>query len=213
MTNENKVRVAIVDDQMIARGYFESAVRATAGYCVVASFGSAEAACAYCACNEVDLVLIDVVLRHGMDGIDAAREIKAASPSTKVVAVTSMPEASFIDRARQAGVESFWYKEYADRPLEDVLDATMRGESVYPQKAPPVRLGKALSATITSQELAVLREMASGASNAQIASSLCLSIHTVRTHVRHLLAKTGFETRTQLAVNAVLCGLVVVHDE
>lgn len=207
------VRVMVVDDQMMARGYLSDHIGASSRYEVVASFGSAELAVAYCAEHPVDLAVLDVVLRGGPDGLEAAAAIKRESPSTKVVVVTSMPEVSYLERARAAHVESFWYKEYADRPLLEVLDATMAGESVYPDAVPEVRLGDALSSDFTAQELVVLREMTTGASNAQIADRLYLSVHTVRTHVRHLLEKTGYATRTQLAVNASLAGLVVARDD
>lgn len=208
------VKVMVVDDQLVARGYFENSIDTSPRYEVVASFGSADAAVVFCAGNPVDLVIMDVVMKHGLDGLQAAEAIKKENPQIKIVVATSMPDATFVQRARAAGVESFWYKEYSDCSLIEVMDATMAGQSVYPDALPPIKLGQALNTDLTAQELAVLREMATGASNAEIAERLCVSVHTVRTHVKHLLAKTGFDTRTQLAVNASLAGVVVLtsHD-
>lgn len=206
-----KTRVVVLDDQMIARGYFEQAIEVSDRYEVVGSFGSADAAVKFCSVRAVDVVVLDIVMKRGMDGLDAATAIKAARPACKVVVVTSMPEAGFLARAREIGVEGFWYKEYADAPLLDVLDAVMDGRTVYPDAVPPVALGNAKGTDLTEAELAVLREMVTGASNVEIAERLGVSVHTVRTHVKHLLSKTGCASRTQLAVEASLSGLVVAR--
>ncbi|MBQ1463988.1 MAG: response regulator [Ruminococcus sp.] len=77
-------------------------------------------------------MILDVVMGTSSDGIDAAREIKEISPDTKIIMVTSMAESSYITRAKEAGVESFWYKEVQEQPLLDIMDRTMAGQSVYP---------------------------------------------------------------------------------
>lgn len=207
-----KLKVLVVDDQAIARGYFEGLIRASQRYELAASFSSAEAACVYCAGNPIDLAILDVVLRHGMDGLEAAQALKKAHPKLKVLIATTMPESSFLDRARAIGVDGFWYKEYSDEPLLEAMDAAIEGRGHIPQAAPVVMLGLARNDMFTAQELAVLRQVATGAGNSQIAHELGVSIHTVRTHVKHLLEKTGYATRTQLAVNASLAGLVVPDD-
>ena len=204
-----QTRVLIVDDQAMARGYFEAVVSACPRYQVVGSLPRAEAADVFCQGNAVDLVILDVVMRDGADGLEAARRIKRACPQVKIVLVTSMPEVSYLQRAHEAQVESFWYKEHAAVPLIEVLDRTVAGESVYPDAAPAVELGQAKSTDLTAQELAVLRELTTGATNSEIADRLCISVNTVRGHVQHLLTKTGYETRTQLAVNARVSGLVI----
>ena len=170
---------------------------------------NAEEAITFCRFHSVDLVVMDVVMGSGMDGIDAAAEIKKFSPHTKVLIVTSMPESSFIRRAKEAGVESFWHKEVQDAPLLDVIDRTMDGESVYPMSMPEVWFGNTVSTSLTERELDVLHGLVGGASNSEIAGDLGISERSVKQHITDMLNKTGFRSRLQLAVRARGDGIVI----
>ena len=90
-----------------------------------------------------------------------------------------------------------------------VMDRTMAGESVWPDRPPVVRLGNADSSHLTKRELDVLRLLSEGATDREIANRLHLALPTVRYHVRHLTEKTGLGSRTELAVNAVRSGLTI----
>ena len=85
----------------------------------------------------------------------------------------------------------------------------MAGERVYPDSTPQLRIGQALSSNFTSRELEVLRELTSGDSDVEIAQRLNMSVWTVRSHIRHLMEKTGLESRTSLAVEGRKSGLVI----
>ena len=201
--------VLIVDDQLMARQYFTMLVNQSGRYRAADSLASAEEAVSWCRTRAADLVLMDVVMLNGRNGLEAAGEIKKLRPETKIVAVTSMPEASFLERAREAGVDSFWYKEVQEKPLLEILDRTMEGGSIYPDSAPELTLGNCRSVEITPKEMEVLRELTTGATDQEIAERLNVSVTTVRYHVKNLLSKTGFRSRTQLAVRARTEGLVV----
>ena len=123
--------------------------------------------------------------------------------------VTSQPECDFIHRAKKAGIDSFWYKEPLENSLLSVLDRTMAGESVYPEDTPVLKVGEALSTEFTEGELKVLRELTGGDTDEEIANTLNFSIWTVRKYVKIMLEKTGFKSRTQLAVAARESGLVI----
>ena len=202
-------RVLIVDDQRMARQLFESVIAASERYTLAGSIACAADAGPFCAATQVDLVLLDIVFVDSPAGFEAAGAIKRLSPATKIVIVTSMPEVSYLQRARELGVESFWYKEVGEEPLLALMDRTMAGESVYPDVTPQLTLGNASSAELTDRELEVLREMLTGATNGEIAEKLCMSERTVKTHITHMLEKTGFKNRTVLAINARLSGLVI----
>ena len=204
-----KVRVMIVDDQRLARQYFELMVGSSDRYEVVHTVESAAFADTYVLRDGVDLVLMDVLMNDGSSGLAAAAQIKRANPRVKVVVVTSIPEASWMDEARAAGVDSFWYKDEDPQGILEVMDRTMAGEHVYPTAAPTVQIGLANSAELTEREVEILRALVEGLSNDQIGEQLHLSGSTVKTHVRHLLEKTGCENRTHLAVLARASGLVV----
>ena len=207
-----RIQVVVVDDQYLARGFFESLVRMSERYELAASLPMAEQAVEWCLDHPADLVIMDVMMKHGLDGLTCARSIKANNPEVRIILATSTAEAEWIGKARRAGVESFWFKEYSAISLTEVMDRTMAGESVYPDSLPNPEFGEALKADLTDREQAVLRELTRNHTNEEIAGRLNISVNTVRTHIQHMLEKTGFKNRVDLAVNAKALGLVV-HDE
>ena len=202
-------KVLIVDDQRISRQLFESIVSADSRYKVIAAIETAMVADAWCARGDVDLILMDVVMKDSSNGLAAAQRIKISYPRIKIIIVTSMPDPLLLKTARDIGVDSFWYKEVEAEPMLRVMDRTMAGESVWPDRPPVVRLGNADSSHLTKRELDVLRLLSEGATDREIANRLHLALPTVRYHVRHLTEKTGLGSRTELAVNAVRSGLTI----
>lgn len=88
----------------------------------------------------------------------------------------------------------------------------MAGESIYPLETPRVKLGMIDSTELTPREIQVLRLLTTGVGNDEIAESLGISLNTVKTHIKHLLDKTGFTSRTQLAIQARITGFVIEDD-
>lgn len=202
-------KVMVVDDQAMPRQLFESIINNSKDYTLAASVDSASVVDIYCAKMQIDLILMDVVMSGGINGIEAAARIKASYPNIKILVVTSMPDGTFLDKARQAKVDSFWYKEVQDIPLLEIMDRTMTGESVYPDNAPVVSIGLAKSTDFTSRELEVLRYVAAGYSDKEIAQLLFISFGTVRVHLNNLLQKTACTSRTELAILVAKTGIVV----
>ncbi len=205
----DKYRVMIVDDQNISRQLFESFIREAEDFELAYSLDTAKVADAYCARGGIDIIIMDVVMADGTSGLDAATRIKKSYPNIKIVIVTSMPEVSYIERAKAIGVESFWYKEVESEPLLSVIRRTMNGERIYPEKTPVIELGMIKSTELTEMELMVLRELTTGAGNQEIADRLIVSVNTIRTHIQHMLDKTGFANRTELAIEARVRGIVI----
>ena len=201
--------VLIVDDQILARQLFENIVNSSEKYRVAASIDTAKIADVYCAGGGIDLVIMDVVMKDSFSGLDAAERIKKTYPKIKVIVVTSLPDALFLKRARGIGVDSFWYKEVQRLPMLEVMDRTMAGEHIYPDRPPVVSFGLAKSTELTERELEVLRLLAEGLTDKEIADELFVSVTTVRYHVNNLTGKTGFSSRTELAVNAVRAGITI----
>lgn len=202
-------RVLIVDDQNMPRQLFESFVAASDRYELAASVETAKYADTYCAGGRIDLVLMDVVMNDGSNGLDTAERIKKSYPRVKVIIVTSMPDSAFLKRAKEIGVDSFWYKEAQQTPMLEVMDKTMAGEHIFPDSPPVTNIGMAKSTDFTERELDVLRLLAGGITDKEIADSLCLSVTTIRYHINNLISKTGLVSRTELAVNAVRSGIVI----
>lgn len=205
------VRVLICDDQVISRQLFELIINSSENYTLVKSLDSAKVADIYCSGGNVDLILMDIVMNDS-NGLDAAEEIKKKYPKIKIIVVTSMPDAGFIERARRIGVDSFWYKEVQDAPMLDVMDRTMAGESVYPDSAPVMKLGLANSTEFTGRELDTLRKLVNGLSDREIAEQLGISYNTVRVYITNMLQKTGYSSRTELALKAAKSGIAVPDE-
>ena len=199
--------VLIVDDQIIPRQLFENTVTSSDRYTLAASIDAAAVADAWCARGGIDLILMDVVTNDGTNGLDAARRIKSSYPRIKIIIVTSLPDALFLKKAREFGVDSFWYKEMQATPLLEVMDRTMAGEHVWPEHPPAAMLGMARNSEFTDRELDVLRLLARGLSDKEIAEQLHMGFTTVRYHIDNLMQKTGETSRTALAVAAVLSGI------
>ena len=206
-------KVLIADDQKMVRQMFETVLNGTSDYTIAGMAKTAAETVQICLEQKIDLVLMDVVMGYGMDGLDAAKQIKQERPDVKIMIVTSMPETTYIDRAKEIGVDSFWHKEVQEQPLLEIMNRTMAGESVYPTEMPVIWFGNTISTELTDIEMAVLRELMTCASNKEIGERLFMSESTVKRHIADMLAKTGFKSRLQLAIEARGGGLVIHHEE
>lgn len=201
-------RVIIVDDYSHTREWCAHLIKESARYNLIGCFSSASNAEIPCAAGKVDLIVMDICTEDGESGLKMAEKLKSKYPRVKIIIMTSMPEYSFVRRAREAGCESFWYKE-SDISLIDIMDGTMQGRSLYPEQLPVVKIGNALSSEFSQRELDVIRELVRGKSQAEIAGDLKISINTVKDHLRHIYQKTGYTKSLQVAVDAVEQKLVL----
>ncbi len=203
-------KVVIVDDEMISRGYMELFIKPSRRYEIAASLPFAADLLAWCRENPPpDLVILDVMMASGVDGLTAAEEIKRRWPQVRIIVTTSMADTDWLEKAQKAGVESFWFKTYSDISLLEVMDRTMAGESVYPGRAPGVSLGKLPAAELTNQQRRLLHLLVEGLSNREIGQKLYLSPNTVKDYLDDLMEKTGIHSRTALVAQASRLGIVI----
>ena len=210
---DDRIRVVVADDQNISRAFFEMYVRADARYRLLAALRTAREAVEYVRDHEADLVILDVMMRDGIDGLTAAGEIKRDHPETRIILTTSASETTWEDRARAVGVEGFWYKEYEVHSLIEIMNRVMAGETVYPSDPPDLSLGNVKRSDLTDRELEVLRELTGGLTNEEIAEKLNVTVFTIKRHIQNMLHKTGYKNRLDLAINAKALGLVVSEEE
>ena len=203
------IQVLIVEDDPMARQLLEIYVEKSGKYTLAQSVESAAFAELCCRARQIDLILMDVCTAMNASGLEAAEKIKRVFPYIKVIIITSQPECSFLDRARDAGVDSFWYKNGTAEELVAIMDRTMAGEQVYPETTPPLQLGEVTSDLLSDRELEVLRELVAGEPDAAIAEKLHMSLRTVKAHIQSMRDKTGFRNRTELAVRAREIGLII----
>ncbi|MBQ4267436.1 MAG: response regulator transcription factor [Clostridia bacterium] len=201
--------VMVVEDQAMPRQLFEAFISMSDRFNLVHSIKNADMADIYCEQSKIDLILMDVCTELNSNGLDAAERIKQKHPEIKIIIVTSMPEVSYLERAKTIGVDSFWYKEVSEEPILELMDRTMAGESIYPDSTPAVSFGNIKSTDLSKREIQVLREVIMGFTNAEIAERLNLSQHTVRDYIQVIMEKTGYRTRTELAVKARETGIII----
>ena len=204
---EEKVRVVVVDDQRLARMYVDLFVRSSTRYELAASIPYAEDALAWCRTQPWDLVIMDVVMEKGVDGLTAAARLKRELPERKVILATSLAQPEWMEQAAAAGVDSFWYKEYSRLPLLEIMDRTMAGERVYADEPPQTMLGELPTGALTERDRRILSCLTLGIPNKEIAQRLHLSPRTVKNYLDELMEKTGIHSRTELAVKASRLGL------
>lgn len=202
-------RVVIAEDFRMIREIFEAAVKQSDDYELAASYPTAQQAVKYFEKDDADLVLMDVLIPGSMNGLDAAERIKKMKPAVKIIIVTSMPELSYEKRAREIGVEGFWQKEVQEQSIQEIMDRTMAGESVYPSERKEIPIGNTVSTDFTDREIEILRELVAGASNREISEKLFVEESTVKMHISNMLQKTGYHSRLELAVKARHYGLVI----
>lgn len=208
-----KKRVVVVEDQFVARELFGLYLKNSERYEIVRSLDTAAHLSETIKNEAVDLVLMDILMNDESNGLDASEELKRQRPAIKIIAMTSMAENSWLKRAREIGIDSFWFKESSKETILEVMDRTIAGESVYPDSPPRICLGLSDNLEFTDRELEVLREMTRGMSNSAIAKALCISENTVKVHIQHMLDKTGFDNRTELAIEARVRGIVVSMEK
>lgn len=208
-----KYKVMLVEDDPLARQLIEMFIEKSENYALETAIESASMAEVYLFKNKCDLILMDVCTAMNSNGLDSAKKIKKNYPSVKIIIITSQPEYSYLSRAKEIGVDSFWYKTLITEEFISLLDKTMEGENIYPDNTPTLAVGNALSVDFTDRELEVLRLILAGERDADIAKQLCITLRTVKAHVQNMKEKTGARNRTELAVMVRDAGLVIVQPK
>lgn len=210
------ITVLLVDDHAVVRQGVRAFLATQPDLSVVAEAASGTEAVTLASQNVPDVVLIDLIMPD-MDGVEATRRIKQASPRSQVVVVTSYHEDEHIFAALKAGALSYLLKDLSSEELAAAIRKAALGEAVlHPRVAARVikelqgpRAEKVNPFTeLTDRELEVLKLIASGMSNAEMATKLVLSEKTIKGHVSNILSKLHLVDRTQAAVYAWREGIV-----
>ncbi len=212
------IRILLVDDDALIRAGLRLLLETQDDFCVVGEAGDGEIALQQVAALQPDVVLMDIQMPR-MDGLEATERISSSEHAARILVLTTFEQDDFVFRALRAGASGFVLKRV---PPEDLVVAirtvaagdallspsvTRRLISAFASQPPPVPATGVVS-QLTERELEVLRLVARGLSNAEIAERLTLSALTIKTHVGHLLAKLRLRDRTQAVVFAYESGLV-----
>jgi len=206
-------KVLIVEDQKMAQENMEAIINSSENYALAGVITNAADAELFCMREQIDLILMDVCTARDENGIEACGVIKKKFPKIKVIVVTSMAEHTFIERAKKAKADSFWYKDASQCELIEVMNRTMKGEHIFPDKTPEVRLGLATSYELTDSELEVLRALMQSTSDEDAALMLGCTKANIRWHLSKILDKTGYRTRMELLIAVAQKNLIIVTPE
>ncbi len=210
------ITVLIVDDHEVVRSGIYAFLEAQPDLTVVGEAKSGEDAVDMALEHIPDVVLMDLVMDE-IDGVEATRKVKNASPRTQVVVLTSYHQDEFIFPALQAGAISYILKDIKMDELAEAIRRAAHGEAtLHPRVASRViqEIHGAKSeelnpyTELTDREMEVLKLIASGLSNSEIAEQLVISENTVKGHVSNILSKLHLADRTQAAVYAWQQGIV-----
>ena len=204
------IRVLIVEDQKMAQENMEAVIKSSDKYSLEGIIANAADAELFCMRTPVDLILMDVCTYRDESGIEACGIIKKKYPKIKVIIVTSMAEHTFIEKAKAANADSFWYKDASAGELLSVMDKTMAGEHIFPENTPEVKLGLSTSYELTKYELDVLRALMQSTSDEDAASMLGCTKANIRWHLGKILDKTGYRTRMELLIAVAQKNLIIV---
>ncbi len=212
----HRTSILIADDHEVVRNGIRSYLETIADVQVVGEAASGEEALNLVAELIPDIVLLDLIM-PGMDGIETTRRVKHVSPRTQVVVLTSYHDDVHIFPALKAGAISYILKDMKMEKLVDVIRRAAQGEvTLHPLVASRVLQNirgengeeQPLFTELTERETDVLKLIANGLTNSQIAQKLVISENTVKGHVSNILSKLHLADRTQVAVYAWQQGIV-----
>ncbi|MFC6081228.1 response regulator [Sphaerisporangium aureirubrum] len=208
------VRVLVVDDQELVREGIASLLGIQAGITVVGTAADGGGAVEAVLTLNPDVVLMDVRM-PGMDGVEAAAVLRRQAPGCRVIMLTTFDDEEYVVQALQAGACGYLLKDLPAARLAEAVRLAHAGvtqidSSVADRLATTLRSpgSPAPAATLTPRETEVLRLIATGSTNREIASRLYLSEGTVKNHISRILTRLGLRDRTQAAVYARDQGLI-----
>jgi len=210
------INILLVDDHEVVRRGLRTYLETLPEFCVLGEASTGKEAISFVSEHVPDVVLLDLIM-PGMDGIETTREIKKVSPRTQVVVLTSFHDDGHIFPALQAGATSYVLKDMRMEKLAEVIFKAHHGEvTLHPRVAARVLQNfrgdgdcdVRVFTQLTERELSVLKLVAAGNTNSQIAKMLVISEFTVKAHVSNILSKLHLADRTQAAVYAWERGLV-----
>lgn len=209
----DKITILVVDDHAVVRQGLRTFLELQADMAVVGEASNGLEAVEQARRLLPDLVLMDLVMPH-LDGIEATRRIRALSPTTQVLVLTSFTEDDKVFPAIKAGALGYLLKDVTPGDLIKAVQAAHRSEvQLHPEIAKKLmsefatRLDSSSPEALTERELEVLRLIARGLSNQEISQTLVISHKTVKTHVSNILSKLHLADRTQAAIYAWRQGL------
>ena len=212
MGKPKPIRVLIVDDHPMVRSGLEEFIYAYDWMEPVGEAQNGVEAVEFCAANEVDVVLMDMVMPM-MNGSEATRRILALGKPLQVIVLTSFHEQDLVQQALKAGAISYLLKNASAEDLAAAIQAAHAGRSILAPEATEAliqaaRQGTGVGFDLTAREREVLALLVDGSSNLEISKKLSISMATVKYHLTNIFSKLGAKNRVEAATTALEHNLV-----
>jgi DNA-binding NarL/FixJ family response regulator len=201
------IRILIAEDHLIARVGVKTIVNMQPDMTVVAEAANGAQAVELHRKHRPDITLMDMRM-PGMSGLEAAIAIRKEMPEARIIALSTYGGDEDIRRALQAGVRAYLTKDVLHDELIRAIHAVQAGETYLPATVAAALAAGSLPADLTAREMDVLTLIVKGHGNKQIAYALGIAEHTVKNHVKNILAKLDVEDRTQAATEAIQRGII-----
>ena len=212
-----KIRVVLVDDHAVVRHGLRNYLESFADLEVVGEAANGEALLERLESWLPDVVVMDLLMPGGMNGIEATQEVRKLSPHTQVVVLTAYTDEARVVASLRAGAIGYVRKDADMEVVLAAVRAAARGQSMLDPAVAGSVLQELLRSDasardLTPRELEVLRHLAHGRSNREIAAELVISEETVKTHIGNILAKLQMAHRTQAVIYALKQGLISLDE-
>jgi DNA-binding NarL/FixJ family response regulator len=204
---ESPIRILVVDDHPVVRAGIETLAVGHPDMSVVAHAANGREAIQQFRTHHPDVTLMDIQMPE-MNGLDALIAIRNESPDARIIMLTTYAGDAQVMRAIKAGAQGYLLKSALHRELLDTIRAVHAGKKALSAEAGYELAEHATDDALTPAEVRVLRLIAAGNANKEIAEQLSVSEETVKGQVRNILAKLGAKDRTQAAVVAVKRGII-----
>ena len=208
----SEIRIALVDDHRVVSRSLRAYLESFDGLRVVGIAASGEELMEHLDEWKPHVVLQDLLIPGGLDGIQTTRAIVGRDPSVKVIALTASTDEARMMGVLRAGASGYVRKDAEPEVLLDAVRAVARGRTYIDPSVSKQILASGRPDDLTPREMDVLRHLALGRSNRDIGTMLAISEETVKSHVGHLLAKLQVENRAQAIVQALKRGLVTLDE-
>lgn len=203
-----KIKLVVLEDQKILLDSFVSSLQND--FELVGAFEDADGLLSFLSMHDVDVILADTCLKK-TNTLDYLSDIKADFPKVKVVIMTGFPEVSFLKKAKKEGADSFIYKNTSLEETKQVIVSTYRGYSVFPSEK--ISDENRFLLNLSAKEMEVLRYVCEGYDRKEIAEAMFNSENTIKSYIRSILNKTGYDSIAKLAIYAVSHGFVLPESE
>ncbi len=206
--------VMIVDDQSSSHALMQYAILRSEGkYKITKAFFNADRVIDELKYEQVDLILMDIHTLGKETGTKVAAKVKKLYPKIKIIILTFVLQKKYIEEAKEAGCEGFWYKDHADMDLLLVMDCVMDGKIYYPEEQPIIKIGVANISDFTPKELDILQAKVNGHSNEEVCEMLNIKSRTLDTHLSNIKNKTGYNNLLKLVADVASKKFIISGED